>query len=132
MASLEPLRRAVAALEAAHRGEAVASTEPVPDYLLAAAGLHELAPPPFTRAIENGTEPTAGAFAAMLRLLRERRVRVLLYNRQAVSPITARVRSAARAAGVPVVGVTETLPPGQTFQSWQLGQVRALAAALAA
>ncbi len=58
------------------------------------------------------------------------RIRVLLYNSQAVSPITARLRSAADAAGIPVVPVTETLPPGLTFQQWQLGQARALAAAL--
>jgi zinc/manganese transport system substrate-binding protein len=58
-------------------------------------------------------------------------VRVLLYNDQAVSPITTRVRSAARAAGIPVIGVSETLPPGLTFQSWQIGQARALQAALA-
>jgi zinc/manganese transport system substrate-binding protein len=131
VASLAPLRRAVAAIRARHAGEAVASTEPVPDYLVAAAGLRELAPPAFTRAIEDGTEPTPGAFAAMLEVVRDRRVRVLLYNRQAVSPITARVRSAARIAGIPVIGVTETLPPGKTFQSWQLGQVHELAAALA-
>ena len=55
----------------------------------------------------------------------------LLYNSQAVAPITAAVRSAARAAGVPVIGVTETLPAGRTFQSWQLRQVRVLAAVLA-
>lgn len=128
--SLAPLRRAVAAIRSAHGGEAVASTEPVPDYLLAAAGLRELAPHAFTRSIENGSEPTPGAVAAMLQLLRERRIRVLLYNRQAVSPITQRVQSAARAAGVPVVGVTETVPAGETFQSWQLGQARLLAAAL--
>jgi zinc/manganese transport system substrate-binding protein len=130
-ASLAPLRRAVAALRAAHGGEAVASTEPVPDYLVAAAGLRERAPSAFTRAVADGTEPSPGALAEMLRLIRERRIRVLLYNSQAVSPITARVRSAAHAAGVPVVPVTETLPSGETYQSWQLRQVRALAAALA-
>ena len=56
---------------------------------------------------------------------------MLLYNAQAVSPITARLRSAALSAGIPVVAVRETLPPGLTFQRWQLGQARALAAALA-
>jgi zinc/manganese transport system substrate-binding protein len=55
---------------------------------------------------------------------------VLLYNDQTVSPITTRIRSAARAAGIPVVGVSETMPPGQTFQAWQLSQARALDAAL--
>jgi zinc/manganese transport system substrate-binding protein len=129
-ASLAPLRRAVAAIRNAYGGEAVASTEPVADYLLEAAGLRDVAPPDFTRAIENGSEPTPGAVAAMLQLLRGRRVRVLIYNRQAVSPMTQRVRSAARAAGVPVVGVTETLPAGQTFQSWQLDQLRLIEAAI--
>ena len=56
---------------------------------------------------------------------------MLLYNSQAVSPITSRVRAAAEHAGIPVVGVTETLPPKLTFQQWQLGQARQLAAALA-
>jgi zinc/manganese transport system substrate-binding protein len=56
---------------------------------------------------------------------------LLLYNAQAVSPITARLRVAAQKAGVPVVPVTETLPPHRNFQQWQLAQARALAAALA-
>jgi zinc/manganese transport system substrate-binding protein len=61
----------------------------------------------------------------------ERKVRVLLYNDQTVSPITSRVRSAAQAAGVPVIGVSETLPAHTTFQAWQVAQVDALRAALA-
>jgi zinc/manganese transport system substrate-binding protein len=66
----------------------------------------------------------------MIHLVSARIAKVLLYNSQAVSPITSRVRSAARAAGVPVVGVSETLPPRVTFQAWQLAQVEALDAAL--
>jgi zinc/manganese transport system substrate-binding protein len=65
-------------------------------------------------------------------LIAKHRIRALLYNSQAVSPITARLRDAARGAGIPVVPVSETLPPGHTFQQWQLDQARALAAALAA
>jgi zinc/manganese transport system substrate-binding protein len=67
----------------------------------------------------------------MSELVTQRRIRVLLYNAQAVSPLTARLRSAAQKAGIPVVPVTETLPPHLTFQQWQLDQARALAAALA-
>jgi zinc/manganese transport system substrate-binding protein len=67
----------------------------------------------------------------MQSLLAGRRVRVLLYNCQAVSPITQRVRAAAEAAGIPVVGVRETLPAGVSFQRWQLDQARALEEALA-
>jgi zinc/manganese transport system substrate-binding protein len=128
--SLAPLRREVAAIRRRFHGDAVASTEPVADYLVAAAGLRDLAPATFTRPIEEGSEPPPAAVAAMEALLGRRRVRALLYNRQTVSPLTVRLRAAARRAGIPVVGVTEMLPAGETFQQWQLRQARALAAAL--
>jgi zinc/manganese transport system substrate-binding protein len=130
-ASLRPLQREVARIRAAFAGTAVAYTEPVPGYLIDAAGLVNLAPPSFTRAIEDGTEPSPQAFAALNTLVTKRRVRVLLYNSQAVSPITSRVRDAAAQAHIPVIGVTETLPPHLTFQQWQLAQARQLAKALA-
>jgi zinc/manganese transport system substrate-binding protein len=129
--SLAPLRGEVAAIRTRFHGTPVAYTEPVPGYLVAAAGLRNLAPDSFTRPIEEGTEPSPSAVAAMSELVAQHSVRVLLYNAQAVSPITARLRAAARKAGVPVVPVTETLPPHRNFQQWQLAQARALAAALA-
>jgi zinc/manganese transport system substrate-binding protein len=129
--SLGPLRDEVATIRARFLDAPVAYTEPVPGYLVAAAGLRNLAPDSFTRLIEEGTEPAPAAVAAMTTLIAQHRIRVLLYNRQAVSPITARLRTAALGAGIPVVAVSETLPPGLTFQQWQLDQARALAAALA-
>ena len=130
-ASLAPLRREVAHIRTSFGGSAVAYTEPVPGYLIDAAGLKNLAPSSFTRAIEAGTEPPPQAVAAMNALMTQRRVKVLLYNSQAVSPITFRVRAEAARAHIPVIGVTETLPPQRTFQQWQLSQARQLAAALA-
>jgi zinc/manganese transport system substrate-binding protein len=128
--SLGPLKQEVARIKTSFAGKPVAYTEPVPGYLLAAAGLDNLAPDTFTRAIENGTEPTPQAVSAMNALVTGHRVEVLLYNSQAVSPITAQVRSAADKAGIPVIGVSETLPPHLTFQQWQLGQAQQLYAAL--
>ncbi len=129
-ASLAPLRSEVARIRSRFAGALVAYTEPVPGYLLAAAGLRNLAPESFTRAIENGTEPTPQAVHAMNALIAAHTIRVLLYNDQAVSPITARLRDAARQAGIGVVAVSETLPANQTFQHWQLAQARALYGAL--
>jgi zinc/manganese transport system substrate-binding protein len=131
VASLTPLDATVRAIRSAHRGASVAYTEPVPGYLLDASGLVNRAPSGFTRAIENGTEPSPQDVSAMYDLVHRHRIRVLLYNAQAVSPITSIVRHVAEDAGVPVVGVTETLPPQTTFQEWQLAQARALAGALA-
>jgi zinc/manganese transport system substrate-binding protein len=130
-ASLGPLDAEVAKIRRAYSGTAVAYTEPVAGYLLDAAGIRNLAPESFARAIENGTEPSPESVAAMDALFAKRQVKALLYNSQAVSPITSRVRSAAVKAGIPVIGVTETLPPHLTFQQWQLGQARELDRALA-
>jgi zinc/manganese transport system substrate-binding protein len=129
--SLQPLMQEVAAIRSAYGGQPVAYTEPVPGYLLAAAGLRSLTPEPFSRAIEGGSDPTPQSVSQMLALFANHQVKVLLYNSQAVSPITAQIKSAARAAGIPIVGVSETLPAGMTFQQWQLAQARALQRALA-
>jgi len=128
--SLKPLDDAVAELNAKYEGAPVAYTEPVPGYLLAAAGLDVRTPEAFARSIEEGIEPTPQAVAEMEALLTGRRVRVLLYNSQATSPITDRMRRLAMEHAIPVVPVTETLPPGRTFQQWQLAQVQALTRAL--
>jgi zinc/manganese transport system substrate-binding protein len=66
----------------------------------------------------------------MQHLFTSRTVRLLLYNSQATSPITEGIRQLALDNSIPVVGVTETLPPGQSFQSWQLAQLREIAQAL--
>ena len=129
-ASLAPLDATVTSIKAHHAGTPVAYTEPVPGYLLAACGLHVLTPESFARAIEEGVDPSAASVAQMRALLSQQRVKVLLYNSQATSPITDQIRALARKNGIPIVPVTETMPIGQTFQSWQLAQARALESAL--
>jgi zinc/manganese transport system substrate-binding protein len=129
-ASLRPLRHAVAALRAQSQGAAVAYTESVPGYLVTAAGLRNVAPAGFTRAIEDGAEPPPSAVAAMQSLIAGHRIRALLYNDQAVSPVTERLRALARAHGIAVVGFSETLPAGLGFAQWQVRQVNELRAAL--
>jgi zinc/manganese transport system substrate-binding protein len=60
-----------------------------------------------------------------------RHVDVLIYNTQTEGSIPQQIRSAAEQAGVPVVNVTETVPPGQTsFEGWQYAQLVALGKAL--
>ncbi len=128
--SLTPLKQEVARIKASFAGTPVAYTEPVPGYLTTAAGLRNLAPDTFTRAIEDGSEPTPQAVAAMTALATGHKIKVLLYNSQTVSPITQRIHDAAGKAGIRVVAVTETLPPHRSFQQWQLTQATQLYAAL--
>jgi zinc/manganese transport system substrate-binding protein len=121
-----------AAIGAAHRGTRVAVTEPVPGYLLRAAGLVDATPPEFTEAIEEDTDPPAAALAAALALFGPPQpVAALVLNAQTTTPTTDQVRAAAQTGAVPVVEVTETLPPGATdYVDWMGGQIDALAAAL--
>jgi len=130
IAGLRPLANAVNQLKAQHSGAPVAYTERVPGLLLAAAGLRVRTPPSFARAVEDGTDPTPADVTTMMRLLTEHQVKVLLYNEQATSPLTAHLQQIANDAHVPVVPVTETVPAGQNFLGWQLRQVGALTAAL--
>ncbi|GAB2933742.1 zinc ABC transporter substrate-binding protein [Rhodococcus aerolatus] len=112
-------------------GTQVAQTEPVAHYLLDAAGVVDATPTDFLRAVEDETDPPAAAVAATTDLLSAKRVAALVDNTQTESPVTERVRSAAQSAGVPVVGVTETLPAGTAgWVAWMKSQVDALATAL--
>jgi zinc/manganese transport system substrate-binding protein len=129
-ASLAPLDAVTADIRQRAGGERVAYTERVPGYLLQAAGLDNVAPAAFTSAIEDGNDPPPGAVAAMTTLVSGHSIKVLLYNLQATSKITAETRAEATVAGIPVVGVSETMPAGSHFVDWQLAQARALEKAL--
>jgi zinc/manganese transport system substrate-binding protein len=62
--------------------------------------------------------------------LRQHRVRALLYNSQAAGGVVPRLLGIAQAAHVPVVAVTETMPPGMTWQGWMGRQLDTLSVAL--
>ncbi len=128
--SLRPLARAVARIHSRYAGAPVAMTEPVFGFMAEALGLHVLTPEAFQKAIEDGVDPSAAALSQMEDQLGTRRVRALLYNTQTVSSVTQRVRQLAERQGIPVVGVSETEPPGKSYQQWMLGQLAQLEAAL--
>jgi zinc/manganese transport system substrate-binding protein len=49
-----------------------------------------------------------------------------------VDSLTASIKQSAQSAGVPVVGVYETMPaPGYDYQSWMVAEVAAIEAAVA-
>ena len=129
-AKLKALEERVAAIKAAHAGDRVAVTEPVPAYLLEAAGLVDRTPEGFAEAIEEGDDVPPRAMRDTLALLTGKKVRALVENVQTSGPQTEQVRKAADDAGVPVVPVTETLPGGRDYVAWMDGTVSALQKAL--
>jgi len=56
---------------------------------------------------------------------------VFVYNQQVTDALTTSIRMTALRAGVPVVGVYETMPAGYRYQSWMLAEVRAIQRAVA-
>jgi zinc/manganese transport system substrate-binding protein len=129
--SLAPITSAIANVKTKYSGAPVGYTERVPGYLVDAAGLKLATPASFAQSIEDGNDPSPGDNAAMDAALTGKAIKVLLYNGQVTSPATDAVKQLAQKSGVPVVGVTETLPPtDKDFQAWQLRQISELTTAL--
>jgi zinc/manganese transport system substrate-binding protein len=118
------------AIKADHGGAGVTITEPVPLYLIEAAGLVDKTPEEFSEAIEDETDVPATVLKEMLDLFTDGSVAALVYNAQTTGPQTEQVLAAAKAAGIAVVPVTETLPEGEDYVSWMTGNLDNLAAAL--
>jgi zinc/manganese transport system substrate-binding protein len=131
--SLTPWLDAIAAFKAADSGAPVATTEPVADYLLQAMGADNLTPFQFQADIMNGVDPSPQDISLENGFFTNHQVKVFVYNEQVVDALTSSFRTAAEQAGIPVVGVYETMPtPGYDYQSWMLAETQALQAAVAA
>ncbi|MDT5018224.1 MAG: zinc/manganese transport system substrate-binding protein [Mycobacterium sp.] len=102
-----------------HPGASVVATEPVAHYLLVNAGIADKTPKGFSDAIEADTDPSPADLAAMLDLISSHQVSALLYNSQTQTAVTKQLQDAAARAAVPVVTVTETLPEGTDYLTWQ-------------
>lgn len=127
---LETLEGTEKDIAAAHGGEGVAITEPVPLYMLEAAGLKNLTPAEFSEAIEEENDVPPLVLQQTLDLFSDQEVAVLVYNAQTTGPQTDQVITAAENADIPAVPVTETLPEGETYISWMTANLTALSDAL--
>jgi zinc/manganese transport system substrate-binding protein len=132
IASLSAWNQAIAAFKAKYAGVPVATTEPVADYLLQAAGADNLTPFTFQADVMNGVDPSPQGVSFEQSLFSGHKVKVFVYNQQVTDPLTESFIKDAQAAGIPVVGVYETMPtPGYDYQSWMTAEVNALQKAVA-
>jgi zinc/manganese transport system substrate-binding protein len=120
------------ALQPSLVGTSIGITEPVPLYLTEALGLTNTTPAEFSEAVEEGDDVSARVLQETLDLYSTHQVAALVYNEQTSGPVTETVEDAAKAANVPVVGVTETLPAGKDYLTWMSDNINALASALGA
>jgi zinc/manganese transport system substrate-binding protein len=131
-ASLAAWNQALAQFKARYPDTPVATTEPVADYMLQAAGTDNMTPWAFQADVMNGTDPSAQDVAVQKSLFTGHKVKIFLYNQQVTDSLTESYIKLAHANGIPVVGVYETMPtPGYDYQSWMMAEVRAMDKALA-
>jgi zinc/manganese transport system substrate-binding protein len=129
--SLTPWFDAIAAFKAKYAGTPVAVTEPVADYLLQAMGMDIRTPFVFQADIMNGVDPAPQDISLENGLFTRHQVKVFCYNQQVVDALTASFLQTALKAGVPVVGVYETMPtPGYDYQTWMLAELHAIEKAI--
>ena len=130
-ASLAPWNQALAQFKTKYPDTPVATTEPVADYLLQAAGADNMTPWSFQADVMNGTDPSAQDVAVQKSLFTGHKVKIFLYNQQVTDSLTESYINLAHANGIPVVGVYETMPtPGYDYRSWMLAEVHAMDKAL--
>jgi zinc/manganese transport system substrate-binding protein len=130
ISSMQPLQNKIAALREKYQGTKVTATEPVFGTMAKAIGL-DVRNERFQMAVMNETEPSAADVGAFEDDLKNRQVRVLVYDNQTSDDLTKRLLDLANASHVPVVGVSETEPAGKTYQQWMMSQLDALEKALA-
>jgi zinc/manganese transport system substrate-binding protein len=129
--SLKPWLAAIASLKAKYDGTPVAVTEPVADYLLQAMGMNILTPFVFQADIMNGVDPSPEDVTLEEGFFTKHEAKVFCYNQQVVDSLTTSIRQTAESAGVPVVGVYETMPtPGYDYQTWMMAELDAIEAAI--
>ncbi len=113
-------------------GTPVGASESIVAMLTPTLGLDLVTPPGFLAAISEGTDPTPADKATIDRQIAEHEIAVYVYNSQNATPDVQQQIAEARAAGIPVTTITETMvPTGTTWQQWQTAQLVRLRDALA-
>ena len=129
--ALQPYHDRIAAIRGQSAGRKVGATENIFVYLADALGLDLISPPEFMQAVAEGTDPPASTVAEFQQQVSEKQIGVLVVNTQTTTAVTTNLKQLAVGAGIPVVGISETLQPvGASFQAWQNQQLPALQAAL--
>jgi zinc/manganese transport system substrate-binding protein len=108
----------------------VGLTETIFLYQSGPMGLRVLTPFEFQKSIAEGNDPPAEAAEEAEKQVKDREIKLLIYNEQTVTPITTKLQGEAQAAGIPILPVTETMPSAMDYQNWMLSQLSALDRAL--
>ncbi|MFE6687553.1 metal ABC transporter solute-binding protein, Zn/Mn family [Streptomyces sp. NPDC057743] len=130
--TLADYNKLIADIKAKYAGTPIGASESIVTPLSEGLGLKMLTPETFLDAMSEGSDPTAKDKATIDRQIADKQIKVYVDNTQNSTPDVQAQVKAAKAAGIPVATVTETLAPaGATFQQWQTAQLRGIEQALA-
>lgn len=128
--SLKPWNDDLKELQTTYAKAGIGVTEPVADYMLEAADLDIKTPWDYQAAIMNGTDPAPQNVKIQEDLLKQKQIKVFIYNQQAIDDSTTVLLKLAEGSNIPVVGVYETMPPKYTYQTWMEAETKSLIKAL--
>ncbi|MGV1034134.1 MAG: metal ABC transporter solute-binding protein, Zn/Mn family [Microbacteriaceae bacterium] len=123
---LDGLQQRAEDIASTHPGRSALLTEPLPYYLLTAAGFSDVTPPGLSLAVEAGTEIPPTALNESRQLLSGHQVNLLARNAQTDSAQIDQLISAASSAGLPVIEFRELLPAGSQYIDWMNGYLTEL------
>ncbi|MFG2581024.1 metal ABC transporter solute-binding protein, Zn/Mn family [Streptomyces malaysiensis] len=130
--TLAPYSRLVSDIKSTYTGTPVGASESIVTPLAQGLGLKMATPESFLDAISEGTDPTAKDKTTIDQQIKNKKIKIYVYNSQNSTPDVRAQVTEAKAAGIPVATVTETLTPaGASFQDWQVRQLKGIRNALA-
>jgi zinc/manganese transport system substrate-binding protein len=119
-------------IKSKYAGTPIGASESIVTPLAAGLGLKMLTPETFLNAISEGSDPTAADKTTVDAQIKGKQIKVYVYNSQNSTPDVQTQVDSAKAAGIPVATVTETLIPADaTFQDWQAKQLQGIEQVLA-
>ena len=130
--TLADYNKLIADIKAKYAGTPIGASESIVTPLADGLGLKMLTPETFLDAMSEGSDPTARDKATIDQQIKTKKIKVYVYNSQNSTPdVQAQVKEA-KAEGIPVATVTETLTPaGASFQQWQTTELQGIEQALA-
>ncbi|MDF2256695.1 metal ABC transporter solute-binding protein, Zn/Mn family [Streptantibioticus ferralitis] len=130
--TLTQYNQLISQIKSKYAGTPIGASESIVTPLAEGLGLKMMTPETFLDAMSEGSDPTAKDKATIDQQIKNKQIKIYVYNSQNSTPdVQAQVKEV-KAQGIPVTTVTETLAPANaSFQQWQTSQLQGIEQALA-
>jgi len=111
-------------------GKGVILTEGFAALLLHHIHLADRTPAQFKAAVSQEADASPSVMEQMRKQIQGHKVSAVITNSQTEGAQSLKIESWAKQAGIPVVKLTETLPPGRSYLSWMTSNLKQIQAAI--